>query len=842
MNHPPALINLAREEDFALGRAEVRPSLRQFTVNGAGGTVEPRVMQVLVSLARRAGEVVGRDELVARCWDGRIVGEDAIQRAIAKVRKLGETSETFTVETIPKVGYRLIAQHQAADTSPAAAPLPSCSNLPRRIEGLIGRDEDLAQVAAILRGADLVTITGPGGVGKTRLAHEVGRRAIDRHEDGVWLVELAPIGDPALVPGAIARVLGIQLSDPSDPAGELLDRLKYWHALLVLDNCEHLIDAVAALAEPILRHAPRVTLLVSSQEPLGVEGEHVFRLRSLGEADAVQLFAARARAADAGFAATPRNADAIRAICSRLDGIPLAIEMAAARAPTLGCDTLLALLDDRFRVLTGGRRTALPRQRTLHAALDWSHSLLSETEAAVFRRLSVFVGGFRLEAGCDVASDERLTGPTVLDALMSLTAKSLVAIENDGGRPRYRLLETTRAYAQEKLAEAGETRAVQRRRAAHFAAFLEPSPRDYFSSMSEAALLARYGLEIDNVTRALEWASGSEGDRELFIALAASSATTFARCSRFPEYTRWADLAVRSLDAGTPTSGRHRLLAMQAFMHALTYRGSALDLVERNLRTVWDTEDKLNAVFPVLAGKAFCLLEMGRIEDVETIIEHMSGIAGDAPSRMRNLTDYLACLAMWDRLGAAAARSHFDAALARMRSIGHDLLARLAIIEGSTSVAPQDDADTAIGGLRTLLAGISPSDQGGGYQISLCAARLMMLLGLRGGADDIAEARRVARIVERTRSRFVDFRYALALGCVAFGAGRHKDAARIAGFADLLRSRLSANFWFANIFADVRTALLRVMPEAEMARLWSEGAAITLDEALKLAIGEGQVI
>lgn len=816
-------------------------------------------MKVLVSLARHAGEVIGRDDLVAGCWDGRIIGEDAIQRAIAKVRKLGETSGAFAVETIPKVGYRLSPCVEASGR-PSPALAPDRTNLPRRIEALIGRDDDLALVAAMLREADLVTITGPGGIGKTQLSHEVGRRMIDRHENGVWLIELAPLYDPALVPGAIARVLGIRLSDPSDPTGDLLQLLTHWDGLLVLDNCEHLVDAVAALVEPILRHAPRVKLLVSSQEPLGAEGERVFRLRSLGEADAAKLFVTRARAVDAGFAATTADADAIRAICARLDGIPLAIEMAAARAPTLGCDHLLALLNDRFSVLTGGRRTALPRQRTLRATLEWSHSLLSEGEAAVFRRLSVFVGGFALEAACDVANNERIDRSAVIDALASLVAKSLVVVDNENGGSRYRLLETTRAYAQERLAEAGEVRTIQHRHAIHFAASLEGSQQDFMGLMSDEALLARYGADIDNVTRALEWVLGPDGDGDLAAPLAANAVSAFARNSRIAEYTWWADLADEHLDASTPPNlrdrllgvqammhpkrddkykeTRDRLLGVQAMMHALANRGSALDLVERNLRAVRDGED-ITSLFPALWAKALCLLEVGRLEEAEATIERLSRLVGEAPSRMRVSTDYLACLAQWGRAGAAVSRPAFDAILAKTRAMGHGILHRIVLIEGSSSVAPQDDAYTAIPALRALLAEIAPSDANGSYLKSLCAARLMMLLGLRGQTDDVAEARRVARVVDQTRSRFVDFRYALALACVAFGAGQHRDAARMVGFADLLRSKLKANFWFANIFADLRAGLLGVMSEDELTRLWSEGATMTLDEALALAIGEG---
>lgn len=836
MNRPPVPIELAREANFALGQAEVCPSLRQFTANGIVETIEPRVMQVLVSLARRAGEVVARDELVASCWDGRVVGEDAIQRAVAKVRKLGETSGIFTVETIPKVGYRLIARR--SETRPAATPPPGRSNLPRRIEELIGRDEDLAQVAAILRDADLVTITGAGGIGKTRLAYEVGRCVADRHEDGVWLIELAALGDPALVAGAVARTVGVHpLSDPADAAGELLERLKAWSALLVLDSCEHLVEAVAALAEAILRHAPRVKLLVTSQEPLGVEGERVSRLRSLSEADAAQLFATRARAADAGFAARPADIETIRAICARLDGIPLAIEMAAARAPALGCEHLLALLDDRFRVLTGGRRTALPRQRTLRATLEWSHSLLSENEAAVFRRLGIFMGGFGLEAACEVASGETIDRSSVIDALASLAAKSLLVVDNEHGRSRYHLLETTRAYAQERLAEAREVDTIQRGHPAHFAAFLEASTEAYMGELSDQALLARYGMDIDNMMRGLEWAFGPNEDADPATSLAAKSATALGRNTRIAESGRWGDLAEKGVHAEARTSFELRLLGFQSMLHALAHRGSALDLVERNLSALRDSDDA-RSLYSAFWAKAFCLLEMGRFDEAEPAIEQLSHLA-EASSRMKVSRDYLACLAMWARAGAAAARPHFDAVLAKTLPMGHGILQRIVVIEGSSSVAPQDDPDTAIPALRALLAEIAPTDANGGYLKSLCAARLIMLLGLRAYPDDIAEACDIARRVERTRSEFVDFRYALAFACVALGARQHDYAARIAGLADLLRRRLQANFWFAGTFADLRAALLRVMSDDAVTRLWSEGATMTVDEALALAIGDG---
>ncbi len=350
-------------------------------------------------------------------------------------------------------------------SSPPARREVESDNLPKRLPSLVGREADLEALEALLARADLVTLTGPGGVGKTRLAVEVAKHTVGQYEEGVWLIELAPVTEGAQVPAAVARAMAIELPAGRDPLEALIDRLRLRRCLIVLDNCEHVIDAAAAFAEAILEASSGIKLLASSQEPLGVEGEQVYRLRSLAEVDAATLFAERACSAEAGFAVRPQDEAAVAAICTRLDGIPLAIEMAAARAPSLGVEGVLERLDDRFRLLTGGRRTALPRQRTLAATLDWSHGLLSERDAAVFRRLGGFSGGFTLEAASKVACGEDLDALDVVDAISSLVAKSLVATDPGAERPRYRLLETTRAYALEKLDAAGETHDIQRRHA-----------------------------------------------------------------------------------------------------------------------------------------------------------------------------------------------------------------------------------------------------------------------------------------------------------------------------------------------------------------------------------------
>ena len=422
----------------------------------------------------------------------------------------------------------------ATTASPSvAAPAPITNNLPRRQSALIGREAELTALAALLEKADLVTITGTGGVGKTRIAIEVGALQVNDHEDGVWLAELAPVSDPEQVPGAVARAMNIDLPAGEAPLDALVDRLRVRRCLILLDNCEHVIDAVAALAEAVLDTSDGVKMLASSQELLGVEGEQVFRLRSLGEPDAVVLFTERAQAADAGFKISKEGAVAAAAICQRLDGIPLAIEMAAARAPSLGCEGVLERLDDRFRVLTGGRRTALPRQRTLLATLDWSHGLLSPADAAVFRRLSIFTGGFSLEAASAVGADDQTESYEVTDAVSSLVAKSLVVTDPGEHGTRYRLLETTRAYGLEKLDAAGETLDTQRRHAEYFLKFSSSARDDYVGPVSDVAFAARYFADTDNVDRATDWALGPNGDAELGIAITSPRLVLASgRCSR----------------------------------------------------------------------------------------------------------------------------------------------------------------------------------------------------------------------------------------------------------------------------------------------------------------------
>ncbi|MFG1997955.1 BTAD domain-containing putative transcriptional regulator [Spirillospora sp. NPDC048911] len=385
-------------------------------------------------------------------------------------------------------------------------------NLPAALTELVGRDEALARVRGLVDRARLVTLTGPGGVGKTRLAVETGRAAAGAFTDGVWLVELAALepASGATPADVVATALGIRDDEAGDLAGQLANALRGRRLLLVLDNCEHVIEPVAALVESLLKAVPELHVLATSQEPLGMGGETLWTVPPLAEPSAVELFVARATAAAPGFALTSGNAEVVAAICRRLDGIPLALELAATRVRGLGVQELAERLDDRFRVLTSGQRGAPPRQQTLRAMIDWSWELLTEPERAVLRRLAVYAGGFTL------ASAERVTGLDVLDVLPRLVDRSLVLM-TDG--PRYRLLESVKAYCVERLREAGEYEEVRR---GHLAFYTELAERaePHLRGPGQREWLERLDRETAELRAAFEGATTAESALRLVNALA----------------------------------------------------------------------------------------------------------------------------------------------------------------------------------------------------------------------------------------------------------------------------------------------------------------------------------
>jgi predicted ATPase/class 3 adenylate cyclase/DNA-binding CsgD family transcriptional regulator len=454
-------------------------------------------------------------------------------------------------------------------------------SLPLQLSSFVGRGAQMTEVGKLLAGNRLVTVTGAGGAGKTRLAVQIAAQMTGEFGDGVWYVDLAPITHPVVVPVAVARALGLPDQPGRSTMETLLRFVRDRHMLVVLDNCEHLLDACAELGVALLGGAPGLTLLATSREPIGVTGEATWRVPSLSVADeAIELFADRARLAQTGFTVTDDNAATVAEICRRLDGMPLAIELAAARVRALSLAEILEGLRDRFRLLTGGARTAVRRQQTLRASVDWSHALLSEPEQVVFRRLAVFLGGFDLDAAHAVAGGE-MQRFQLLDLLTLLVDKSLVVADNAAGRTRYRLLETVRQYTAEKLAESGEADAVRTRHRDHYttlAAVLdEPVGRDYEQRLEQAE------IEIDNLRAAFSW-SRENSDIELALALASSLQPLWQFRGFVQEGRAWFDAALADLDAQqveVAAAVRARALADRALLAAVLGAADSLDQAQQ---------------------------------------------------------------------------------------------------------------------------------------------------------------------------------------------------------------------------------------------------------------------
>jgi predicted ATPase/DNA-binding winged helix-turn-helix (wHTH) protein len=477
-------------------------------------------MEALMFLVERRRTLVTREEMAGRLWaDGVFIDRDAgLHTAILKIRQaLGDASPSpVFVETVAGKGYRFVASVEVAE-EPDPHEEPRRTNLAADLTSFVGRKRELGEVEALSRANRFVSLTGVGGSGKTRLAQQVGMRLAPTFGHGAWFVDFAPVANPDLVPAVVAHALDVPEKAGAPIADTLAEWLRPRHLLLILDNCEHLVDACAALAASLLRAAPALQIIATSREALNVPGELVWRVPTLrvppeSEAlgltemlafDALRLFADRAAAA-APFQATQENVTAVAEICRRLDGVPLAIELAAARVRILSVDQIRERLSDRFRLVAGDRRTVVARQRTLEATVDWSYDLLTEPERHLLARLSVFSGGWTLEAAEHVCVGGDIRQGDVLELLTRLVDKSLVIVDDMSDRDRrYRLLETIRQYAQNRLPTLGGALAFDQ---AHFDYFLTLARRaePKLVDADQVAWLERLDLEHDNLRTAID--------------------------------------------------------------------------------------------------------------------------------------------------------------------------------------------------------------------------------------------------------------------------------------------------------------------------------------------------
>jgi predicted ATPase/DNA-binding winged helix-turn-helix (wHTH) protein len=599
------------------GRFRIVPGRRELLADGRPIQIGGRTFDVLMALIDGQGAVVSKEALMGRVWPNRIVEESSLHDQISALRN-AFGADRGVIRTISGRGYQFTGEIRTVAASPHAqavaetavqvpAPPRPPTNLLGPVSELIGRDAEFEEILDLTAAHRLVTLTGAGGIGKTRLGLEVARRLLPKFPDGVWAIELAPLSDPDLVPAAVATALGLDLTGGAVSPERVANALAAKQLLLVLDNCEHLVGAAASMAEAVLRANPAACVLATSREPLRAEGECLYRVPSLAaptedgrdvedllQYGAVRLFVARARAAEPQFSPDGR---VVAAICRHLDGIPLAIELAAARTNALGAEELAARLNDCLHLLTGGRRTALPRHQTLRATLDWSYQLLPEPERVVLRRLAIFAGGFTLQAASTIAATDEIAGSDIVGCAANLVGKSLLTADLGGATGCYRLLETTRAYALEKLSQSGEFEQVARRHAEYCCDLFERAEVE-LETRPASEWLAVYGRRIDNLRAALDWAFSPVGDASIGVALTAAAVPLWMHLSLMEECRGRVERALAAIAAGAGRDARCEMQLHAALATSLMYtRGAVSEIDEVGTKAFEIAESLGNAEY-----------------------------------------------------------------------------------------------------------------------------------------------------------------------------------------------------------------------------------------------------
>ncbi len=685
------------------------------------------------------------------------------------------------------------------------------NNLPLQLSSFVGRGREISEVRKLLSDNRLLTLTGPGGSGKTRLALEVAKALVEAFESGVWLVELASLSDPDLVAQAVASALGVREQPNRTLIETLADVLSEKELLLILDNCEHLVGACARLAEALLRSCPNLRILATSREVLGVAGEiswpvpplslpdsrHSPSIEELSGYEAVRLFVERASAVLPSFALTGQSAQAVVEVCRTLEGMPLAIELAAARTRVLSLAQISERLDECFRLLRTESRTAVPRQRTLRATIGWSYELLSREEQSLFQRLSVFAGGFTLEAAESVCSGERIERDEVLDLLSHLVDKSLVGMNEREGEARYRLLETIRQYGQEKLLESEAVQAVKTRHATFFLELAEEiEPR--INGADRRMWLERLEVEHDNLRAALRWAQ--ESSPETGLRLAGALWWFWLHRGHVGEGRRWLEGLLEQAGPSVRTAALAKALCGAGWLaYAQGDLATARPRLEQSVAVYWETDDK--------RGLAYALGFLPVVLAYQGDFAPADSAAEESVRLFREVGDQWGlAIALTDRGVVAEARADYD-------------LANGFFEESATILRKLGDRWALSLPLRHL--GIVASRQGDYvraeelYKDSLVQCR------------EVGEKWLISLCLEE-------------LAGVAGAQGAYARAARLWGAEETLRERLGASvraLYRADYEHGVRAAK-RELGEKAFAAAWAEGRAMTLEEAVSYALQE----
>jgi predicted ATPase/DNA-binding winged helix-turn-helix (wHTH) protein/Tfp pilus assembly protein PilF len=875
---------------YEIGELRLDPEAGVLTRAGEPVALGARAVAVLTALVSRANEYVPKAEIMDAAWPGLVVEEANLAVQISAIRRaLAQAGGDRWIETLARRGYRFVGPVVVIAGGKPEAPMSvdrKRSNLPQVLTSFVGREREIAEIKRLLPTTRLLTLTGTGGIGKTRLAVQAAAEVLDAYRDGVWFVDLAPLTDPARVPSALAQVLGVKESAGSPLLRTLCDYLRAKQLLLVLDNCEHLLGACADLIDTLLRETARVNVFATSRESLRVAAECTYPVNvlplpdpkaaatTIARSDAVQLFVDRARQHRPSFDLQEQRAGAVAAICVRLDGIPLALELAAARVAVLPVDQIVRLLDQRFRLLTSGNRE-LPRQQTLRAMLDWSYELLDATEQQLFAKLSVFAGGWTIAAAETVGAGETIARDDVVYLLIALIEKSLVVADEDGDR--YRMLETVREYARERMAASGLAGAVRERHRDFFLALAEEAKPE-LAGAAQAEWLQRLEAEHDNLRSAIEWSVAEAGSGKCLRLCSALQQFWITR-GHFSEGRQWCATALDKAQDETVALERAMVLNTSGTLaHYLGDDTAARPLHEESLATMRKLRDR-RGIGNALHSLGNVALDKCEFASAQTLYEESLAIRrelGDLVG-IAHLLHNLGLVA-YDQGDYPAARALYEEALAIQRDLGdkggisfalHNL-AMVAFVQGDVafgrslyeeSLAIKRELGDMRGIANTLNNLGMAADQRGDhvaaralYEESLAIKR--DLGDKRGTANtlnnlgmvalelgDLAAARAQNEESLAIRRELMD-RWGITnslegLAAIIAASGNSPRAARIWGAAERLRKENgSPRPPNEQPAYDRHVAAARngSGDGAAFDRAWQEGHALTLEQAMELAL------
>jgi len=833
---------------IAFGDFCFSPSERVLERAGQPVRLGGRAMDILIALVEQAGQVVSQRELFARIWPDQAVDASILRVHITTLRKVLGDSEgdaTRYIANIPGRGYSFVAPLSslpAVETAMADSTAPP-TNLSLPLTEIIGRERELTELTEWLKTSRLVTLVGPGGVGKTRLAVELGWRVLAEFPAGVWLIDLALLTDPDAVARATAAALGVSILTAEAAVESIIGALGKVPRLLIFDNCEHLVDATAALVKMLLERAPGLCVLATSQRDLRLAAERVYGLDPLEvpPADAVQisgfaaadLFTARARGADRLFELHDGNSAGVGAICRHLDGLPLALEMAAARLRMLGVEGLRRGLDDRLKMLKGAP-TDDARHASLREVVEWSHGLLAPGDQRVFRRLAAFPGSFSHEAAIDVASAESAERWDIVDSLGRLIDRSLVTLAQHEP-PRYRLLETLRLYAMEKLQASGEAAAIAERHAQHFQEVFEAADLSW-DETPDPDWIGRYQPELDNLRTALDWSLAEPERRQIAIALLGSSGQLLYDLSLIAEGIKYLDRTIPLIDEDTPPNISARLM-MRAFYigHAL-FDPRGPTWAERALALYRQLDDRRGLASALMGRGLDYFMRKRYIEAEAILLEAQQLLTGSKfnKRRLKIMAD-LGRLSYFITNNVDEARRCFMQALELAHALKYHrepmIRLNLGVIEYMAG-----NIDRAIEVTREALNQVRLPPMRDGLGQILC--NLGAYLIANGNTSDARPVLEEALVLFAERRNYGARECLQPWAVLTAVEGRFAEAAQLIGFADELRRRQGVGLWKSELPMHNRLMgiLAAGLPPAELEALQAEGARWSEADAVEFAV------